>query len=517
MLAAFTRSLPLLASAFVLATLVSALLIPFVRSVAIRIGAVSVPGGRHVHGRVIPRLGGVAIVCGFALTLGVLAARMPGALDVLHGHQRLTLGLLVGGAAMAIVGVVDDTRGVRALYKLFAQIAVAVVAYAAGFRIDAITLPFLGELSMGVFGLPITVVWIVGIINAVNLIDGLDGLAAGIVFFAGITNLVVASIVGTPFTALVMATMLGAVLGFLFWNFNPARIFMGDSGSYFLGFVLAATSLVGTAQKASTAVSILVPILALGLPILDTLFSIVRRFLERRPIFSPDRGHIHHRLLDMGITHRRAVLILYGVSAVFTALAIAASLGRSLYAGLAILGAAAGMLGIVRFVGYFEYLHQLRRQKSRIRSRTTERLRAVLPELPIALSSARDEADVFRIVEALVHEADLATCELVPRDADAFDRRWTSPSFHGVRVSEYVSARFPIGGENGSYELRFRWESEFGDVSPQTEVLLQVAVDVIGLALARTRSAYAPALSRPPAEVPRPSFALGPSRAGTSS
>lgn len=514
--AALARTLPLLAAAFVLATGVSALLIPFVRRVAFRVGAVSVPGGRHVHGRVIPRLGGVAIVLSFGLTLGLLALRMPGVFDVLHGHARLTAGLLVGGAAMAIVGVIDDTRGIRALYKLFAQIAVAIFAYSCGFRIDAVTLPFLGELSMGVFGLPITVFWIVGIINAVNLIDGLDGLAAGIVFFAGITNIVVASIVGTPFTALVMATMLGAVLGFLFWNFNPARIFMGDSGSYFLGFVLAATSLVGTAQKASTAVSILVPILALGLPILDTLFSIVRRFLERRPIFSPDRGHIHHRLLDMGITHRRAVLILYGFSAVFTVLAIAASLGRSWYAGLAILGAAAGMLGIVRFVGYFEYLHQLRRQKSRIRTRHTERLRAVLPELPVSLASARDEDDVFRILAGFVDQADLACCELVQRDAAEFERRWTSPSFTGARISDYVSARFPIG-EQGGFELRFRWESEFGDVSPQTEVLLQVAVDVIALALTRARSAYAPAPSRPPAEVPRPAFTLEPSGAETSS
>ena len=160
---------------------------------------------------------------------------------------------------------------------------------------------------MGVFALPVTVLWIVGVTNAVNLIDGLDGLAAGVTFFAAFTSFVIASISGSVFVALTMAALMGALVGFLFFNFNPARIFMGDSGSYFLGFVLATTALAGGGlqQKASTAVSLLVPVLALGVPIFDTLFSMFRRVLERRPIFSADRGHVHHRLLDIGLTHRR--------------------------------------------------------------------------------------------------------------------------------------------------------------------------------------------------------------------
>ncbi|MGZ5969594.1 MAG: glycosyltransferase family 4 protein, partial [Polyangiales bacterium] len=325
-----------LVSAFLLATLASTLLIPVVRIVAFKVGAVSTPGGRHIHDRAIPRLGGVAIACGFCIGLGILAAHDMHVREILRDNASLTLGLLTGGAIMSTVGVIDDTRGLRAALKLAAQIAVAVGAYAAGFRITAVSLPFVGDLSMGIFALPVTTIWIVGIVNAINLIDGLDGLAAGVTFFAGITGLVVAKISGTPFTALMMATMLGAVLGFLFFNFNPARIFMGDSGSYFLGFVLAATSLVGSAQKTSAAVSILVPILALGVPILDTLFAMVRRILERRPIFSPDRGHIHHRLLDMGLTHRRAVMIIYAVCAVFTVTAIGVSLGRTWQVGVAL-------------------------------------------------------------------------------------------------------------------------------------------------------------------------------------
>jgi UDP-GlcNAc:undecaprenyl-phosphate GlcNAc-1-phosphate transferase len=377
---------------------------------------------------------------------------------------------------MATVGVIDDTRGLRAVLKLAVQIAVAVGAYAAGFRISAI-----------------------------NLIDGLDGLAAGVSFFAGITGLVVAKVSGTPFTALMMATMLGAVLGFLFFNFNPARIFMGDSGSYFLGFILAATSLVGTAQKASAAVSIVVPILALGVPILDTLVSIVRRFLERRSIFSPDRGHIHHRLLDMGITHRRAVLILYGFSFAFTAAAIAVSIGRQWQAGVAILAAAAGMLGIVRFVGYFEHVHLVRRQRARIRTRHTETLRRIVPRLSLALQGTRSEEEVFRVFEDHLDEAEIVSCEIVARGADQAERGWSSTRFSGTRMIEYMSGRFPLG-ETGSHDARFRWLSEHGEVTPQTEILLQLAADVFASALSRARSSYVPA----PAAIPEedPGFAL---------
>lgn len=501
-------STTLLVYAFLLATVASTLLIPVVRLVAFRVGAVSTPGGRHIHRRAIPRLGGVAIACGFCVALGVLAARDPEIHRILQGNGMLTVGLLAGGAVMATVGVIDDTRGIRAAFKLLAQIVVAVGAYGAGFRITAVNLPFIGDLSMGVFALPITLIWIVGIVNAINLIDGLDGLAAGVCFFAGITGLVVAKISGTPFTALMLATMLGAVLGFLFFNFNPARIFMGDSGSYFLGFVLAATSLVGSAQKTSAAVSIMVPILALGVPILDTLFSIVRRFLERRSIFSPDRGHIHHRLLDMGITHRRAVLLLYAFSLAFTAAAIAVSLGRQWQAGVAILAAAAGMLGIVRFVGYFEHLHLVRRQRARIRSAHTESLRRLVPRLPAALDAARSEDEVFAVLEAHLAEAEIACWEILPRDGDEADRTWQSQTFSSARVVDYVSARFPIA-ENGTHDARFRWSSEYGEVSPQTEILLQVVVDIAAAALARTRSRFSPA---PLAERADHSFALLQSR-----
>lgn len=277
-------------AAFTLAAVVSGTLTPLVRLLAFRLGAISRPGGRHVHRHETPRLGGLAICLGFfAPLVGLFFVQSAVANDFTQDISKV-IGLFAGGAVLCIVGAVDDTRGIRALYKLYAQIIVAMFAFACGFRIDVIALPFIGNLSMGAFALPVTVLWIVGIVNAVNLIDGLDGLAAGVVFFASMTNFVVAWLSEASLPALFMSTTMGAILGFLFYNFNPARIFMGDSGSYFLGYVIATTSLAGAAVKASTTVSLLVPVVALGVPIFDTLFAMIRRWLERRPFFRRTAG-----------------------------------------------------------------------------------------------------------------------------------------------------------------------------------------------------------------------------------
>ncbi len=504
--------------AFVLASIVSAIATPLVRLWALRIGAVSNPGGRNVHARRIPRLGGVAIFVAFCAPLVGLYFVESSVASQFREVSMRAVGVLAGGTLMCAVGFIDDTRRIRALHKLYFQIGAAIIAFGCGFQIHAVKLPLLGELSMGIFALPITVIWIVGIINAINLIDGLDGLAAGVVFFAGLTNFVVAYLTGAFFPALIMAAMLGAVLGFLFYNFNPARIFMGDSGSYFLGYVIATASLVGSLQKTSTAVSLLVPIVALGIPIFDTLFSMVRRFLEKRPLFAPDRGHLHHRLLDMGITHRRAVLILYSVCIVLTIAAIGISLDRAWQGGLAILAVSVLMIGLVRFVGYFEYLHTLTRQKARLRSRHSELLRAVVPDVSHAFGSARNEAELWNAVRAIQTRSQLASIEVlngaVPNKANGIEEpvlTFLEPAAGDAASPELVSARFPLGREDiASSALRFRWESDQGDVSPQAEVLLQIIVDVLARNLSRVRSVHAPReveavamapLSRPSGEV----------------
>jgi UDP-GlcNAc:undecaprenyl-phosphate GlcNAc-1-phosphate transferase len=336
-----------------LAVLIAALSCKVVRALAMRRGLVSAPGGRNVHTSATPRLGGVAMLLGIVVPLLVLLQLDSAMGWVLRNEMPHLLGMLGGATFIFAVGFVDDLIGLRALHKLIAQIVVASATYAMGFRIGVLDVPLFGAVGTGVLGGPITVLWIVGIINAINLIDGLDGLAGGIVFLAGLTNIVVALLNHSYLTAIVMTAMVGAIVGFLYHNFNPARIFMGDGGSYLLGYLFSVSVLIGNTQKASAAVSLVAPFIALGVPIFDTLFSILRRALERRPIFSADRGHVHHRLLDMGLTHRRAVLMLYGVSVLFCVMAITVSLGRTWQVGIALTLAALGGGGLLRLSGLF--------------------------------------------------------------------------------------------------------------------------------------------------------------------
>lgn len=483
-------------AAFVVAAIVAGVLTPVVRRLALRYGVVSGTGGRHVHQQRIPRLGGVAIA--FAVLLPIVGLFVvESAIATLFQQEVMkVIGLCAGAVLMCTLGVFDDLKGVRALHKLLAHVAIATFAYGCGFRIDAVSLPILDmPLSMGVFALPVTVAWIVGITNAINLIDGLDGLAAGVVFFAALTNFVVATISGAEFSALIMATVMGGVLGFLFYNFNPARIFMGDSGSYMLGYVIAVTSLAG-APKASTAVALLVPVVALGVPIFDTLFAIVRRFLERRPLFSPDRGHIHHRLLAAGVTHRRAVLILYGVSIVFTVSAIGIYLGRSWQIGVALLIASAGLIGLVRFVGVLSHTHLLRRQKARMRSRDTERLRGVIPSVPERFARPKTQQELFAALIDLAEEADFAAVLVRRPGQEEPIVAWNDRKSEARRV--VATMVYPLGRDalaRAELVVSSVNDSEDDQMSPQSEILFQVIADILSANLERVGSELAPRAS----------------------
>jgi UDP-GlcNAc:undecaprenyl-phosphate GlcNAc-1-phosphate transferase len=455
--------------AFFVTALATALFTPIALRIALKVGAVSVPGGRNVNARSVPRLGGIAIAAASATTLIGLLALNSHVASTMRAHIVKILGLVAGSALMFALGVLDDTKRVRALYKLYAQIAASIIAFAAGFRIEIIYLPLVGNLQMGIFALPVTIIWIVAITNAINLIDGLDGLAGGVVFFAGVTNFIIAYLTGNELVATVMGTMLGAVVGFLFFNFNPARIFMGDSGSYFLGFLLGATGI--ATNKTTTAVAMLAPMLALGVPIFDVVFTVLRRFLERRPIFSPDRGHIHHRLLDAGLTHRRAVLTLYGASVVFTIAALAVSLGRGMTIGLGLGGACLVLLVLVRFAD-------------------TERVRHALPALVEGIRVATTPAALWTAFEAGLHEARMVNCELRGSN-EAVIQSWIVD--RETPAHELVSARFPLTeSDASSASLVFRWTSTEGRVPPQTEILLQVLVDAVGGALLRLGSELVP-------------------------
>jgi UDP-GlcNAc:undecaprenyl-phosphate GlcNAc-1-phosphate transferase len=481
-------------AAFIFAVAASLLLTPLVRSIAMARGFVARTSGRHIHAGRIPRTGGIALAVGWCLSLLAFLPLEGLGTETLERSKGELAGILGGAMILCAVGAVDDIRGMRMHHKLAGQVLVALLAYSCGIRIEAILLPFVGVLSMGAFALPVTVLWIVGITNAVNLIDGLDGLAAGVSLFAAATGLIVAVLNGSLLVAMMLSALVGVLAGFLFYNFNPARIFMGDSGSYFLGYVLATTSLAGgIQQKTSTAVSLLIPIIALGLPIFDTLFSMIRRFVERRPILTADRGHIHHRLIDLGLTQRRAVMLLYAVSVAFAACAVLMSLGGNWAAGSAIVAASVVLICLMRLTGYFDYLHRRGRNDARIYDALTERLRRATPELLAALQSADAEAETFRVLRRSLGDTGCTAIEL-RAGGEVVQRFPEGPAESGSSIRR----SYPLGGDGAARaQIDFLWHVEEGDPTPQASILLQVLADGVARALARAESALSPLVVEP--------------------
>lgn len=310
----------LLGVAFLAALLASIAVTPSVIRLANRNGWYDQPGGRRIHKRPVPRLGGLAV---FAATLAGFIAAAGLGWRVAEHHREFLVGILVGGAVLFTTGVVDDLRGLRPRTKLLAQMVAAGLVYAMGFRIEMLSFWPTSDFSVGWLSLPLTLLWVVGVTNAFNLIDGLDGLATGIAIVALSTTLAAALMMGRADVAITAAALLGSLVGFLAYNFNPARIFLGDSGSLFVGFMLAVLSVHGS-TKSSTAVLAIVPLLALGLPLADTGLAMARRWLRGAAFSSADGRHIHHRLLATGLTQRRSVLVLYVVSAALASIGVLA-------------------------------------------------------------------------------------------------------------------------------------------------------------------------------------------------
>ncbi len=305
--------------AFLIAAAAAVLLTPSVIRLAFRTGALDTPDPRKVHKKPIPRIGGLAIYAAFMISMLLLLETSEIPEEMVQG----LIGLFVGGSLIVALGLWDDYVSLPAKVKLLGQIVCAGTAVALGVRIDFLT-SFSGEIMYlyDYVTIPLTVFWMVGITNTVNLIDGLDGLAAGVATIASLTICLVALRMDILVVAIVTAALAGSAFGFLFFNFNPAKIFMGDTGSMFLGFMLAGISVVGV-MKSAAMVALVVPVLALGLPIFDTTFAIVRRWLAGVPIMKPDKGHLHHRLLNLGFSQRQAVLLMYIISALLGSGAIA--------------------------------------------------------------------------------------------------------------------------------------------------------------------------------------------------
>lgn len=286
--------------------LASVALTPLVKKLAIAIGAIDKPNQRKVHQRIMPRLGGLAIyismLIGFAIAKPV-------------DDYIATWPIILGATIIVITGIFDDRFEISPKLKLLGQILAAAVVIYAGVQVPMINLPFGVSIDLGYFSIPFTLLWIVGVTNAINLIDGLDGLAAGVSSIVLITISAMAMFMGDAFVVVLGTILLASTLGFLLYNFHPAKIFMGDTGALLLGFMISVISILGF--KSITLYSLILPIIILGVPISDTLFAIVRRIVNKKPLTAPDKSHLHHCLLRLGFSHRQTVLIIYAMSAFF--------------------------------------------------------------------------------------------------------------------------------------------------------------------------------------------------------
>ncbi|HUU23355.1 MAG TPA: MraY family glycosyltransferase, partial [Phycisphaerae bacterium] len=337
------------------AALIAMILTPILSRIAKARGIVDAPGVRKVHDRPIPRIGGLAIlVATLSLVLGVLWLHNTVGEAFRRVHREL-FALLLGGSVMYVVGLVDDLRSVRAGIKLACLLGASLLVCLSGARFQDIQVGTWLDLNLGWTSWPITVIWIAGITVGFNFIDGLDGLAAGIAAIVCGSIAAFAAYTGQGVMLVLMLALLGSLTGFLFFNFNPARIFMGDGGSMFVGFIIAAGSVVCQA-KTHTLAGIGLPVLALGVPIFDTAFTMIRRrVLDRRSLLAAERGHIHHRLLDRGLRHPTAVIVIYGITLVSAGIGILMMAVREglviclLAGGLLFLLAAFSLIGSARF------------------------------------------------------------------------------------------------------------------------------------------------------------------------
>lgn len=403
-----------------LGTFLSSLLLSFVftkivRDIAVRKRWLSAPAGyRHLHNEAIPRLGGVAIVFSFliATVMAILADKLG-----IHSARSFSLAPLATILPPAILifflGIYDDRRDASPLLKFSVQAVSGGMLFAGGLRIFALPVLFGTHRFSSITGLVLTIVWVIAITNAFSLIDGLDGLAAGSALFSTLVVFVVALLGNMSLISLVALALAGTIVGFLRYNFNPATIFLGDCGSLFIGFMLSALALYGS-QKTPTIVAVAIPMVSFGLPILETSLSVLRRLISGRPVFTADREHIHHKLLQRGMSHRQVVIVLYGVSAIFALLSLFLlwPTGSTLGLVLAVLGI--GIWMGVQHLGYLEF-GELRR----VAQRTVVQRQVFVNNLAIRraaeeLKTAAELDDIGRILGAAFEENDFDGFELRP-------------------------------------------------------------------------------------------------------
>ncbi len=406
--------------AFCGSLLLSFIFTKLVRDIATRRGWVSPPlSSRHLHCVSVPRLGGVAIVSSFlaAGAIALLAARLSNDKAIVPSLTPLPT-ILPAAILIFLLGVYDDLRSASPYLKFFIQGVAGAMLFAGGLRILDLPVLFGPHQFAWYTSLPLTILWVIAITNAFNLIDGLDGLAAGSALFSTLVVFVVALVGNMPMIALITLALAGSILGFLRFNFNPATIFLGDCGSLFIGFLLSALALYD-AQKAPTIIAVAIPVVSFGLPILETSLSVIRRWISGRPLFGADREHIHHKLLQRGMSHRQVVILLYGVSAIFALLSLFLlwPTGSSLGLVLAVVGTGI-WIGVQR-LGYLEF-GELRR----VAQRTMEQRQVFANNMAI-----RRAAEELKITGDFQELCQILSAAFEANEFDAFELRAELPSY----------------------------------------------------------------------------------------
>ena len=452
---------------FVGSALLSFLLTRTIRNLANSRGWVYAPASsRHIHKDLIPRLGGMGIFIAFAVV--ALVVTIPGLPGVDVTQSRRTILYVLGPATIVfLLGLYDDFRPVKPQVKFAVQAAAGALLFLGGFGVFRLPLLF-GSYTFGWLALPLTMLWVLWITNAFNLLDGIDGLAAGSALFSTLTVFVVSLIGSNSLVSALTLALGGSILGFLRFNFNPATIFLGDCGSLFIGFMLSALALAG-AGKTPTIVAVAIPVVSFGLPVLETVLSVMRRFLSGQPLFTADRGHIHHKLLERGFSQQKVVLILYVVSAICGLLSLFLLYPSGPMVGIVLFVIGMGIWVGVQHLGYHEFI-----ELGRVALRTMEQKKIIVNNVAIrrateALSKTADIDGVGRVLRNAFEANDFDGFELTLAPADRARRagerhngnhlKWEKPN--GVQKEVIGEAEWtlnldlkkPSGDRLGSFSL----------------------------------------------------------------
>jgi len=463
--------------AFVAALVLSAIFTALTRNFAVRKSLVdSAKSVRKVHVKAVPRLGGVAFVAAWYVVVAImLAADEPLRALVVAKAPRSYI-FLLGGVVIALIGAADDLWTLRARHKLLGQMVVAFALCVCGLAVRSVELPWGRVVHLGFMSYPLTMLWIVGVMNAINLIDGLDGLAAGVSEIALGAILILSMTLSLPALGMFAAALSGAVLGFLLYNFNPASIFMGDTGSLFLGYFLSVSLCVSGRHTSTGALSFAVPLLILAVPVADTALAICRRALRGKGLFSPDKEHVHHRLLGRGLSHRATVLTLYAVCFVLAAAGLGIAFGRP-YLDKIIWSA----LGIIVLVGLrvFSTYEKVSLKGLREARRRNRELRAALSSIATRLEDAKHLGDVVESLGGIIPavSADALTASF---KGHAAEHLVSLPHDGGVHM------RLPI--EHGRQDLGYVhvvWTDGRAAVEPDHALALEELCDHVTRAVRR--------------------------------